>query len=331
MGEFELIARLAPSLDTAGDGVVVGHGDDAALLAVGDRGLLVTVDALVDGVHVRRDLSSFDDVGWKAIAVNASDVAAMGGRPRAAVVALCRPPAVDAADVEALYSGMRAACDRWGVRLVGGDTVASDQLVVSVTMLGDVDIGAAVPRGGARPGDRVVVVGALGAAAAALAQVAAGVRPDPRLLAVHRRPVALVDAGGVLAASGATAMIDVSDGLGADLGHLCAASGVGARVRWSAVPVAQGAVAAAESAGADPVAVVAGGGEDFALLATLPPDVAEEAAHAAGAVEGVSAAVVGEIVEGEHATLLLDDGRERNLAGMGYDHYHPATMRKELP
>ncbi|HVL99192.1 MAG TPA: thiamine-phosphate kinase [Egibacteraceae bacterium] len=321
MGEFELIARLASYLDGEGDGVAVGHGDDAAVLAVGGNGVVVTVDALVEGVHFRRDLSSLADVGWKAVAVNASDIAAMGAQPLAAVVALCRPAGLEQGGVEELYGGMRQACDRWNMRLVGGDTVASGELVLSVTALGRTHPGAAVRRSGARPGDRVVVVGALGAAAAALAQVAAGDAPDPPLLAAHRRPVALVDAGQALARAGATALIDVSDGLGADLARICTASGVGAVVRWAALPVAPGAVAAVEAAGADVVGVIAGGGEDFALLATLPPAAAERAAAAAGAVEGVPAAVIGEVVDAPGARLLLEDGTECDLAPMGYDHY----------
>lgn len=321
MGEFDLIARLVPLLDGAGDDVVVGHGDDAAVVTLGRQGAVLTVDALVDGVHFRRDLSSLADVGWKAVAVNASDVAAMGARPVAVVVALCRPASLGEDDVEALYGGIRAACDRWGLRLVGGDTVAADQLMVSVTALGAVEPTAVVRRSGARPGDRVVVVGALGAASAALAQLGAGRDPDPALLAAHRRPVALVDAAAILAAHGATAMIDVSDGLGADLGHVCAASAVQARVRWGDLPVAAGAVAAAAAAGADPVDIVAGGGEDFALLATLPADLAEGAVRAAGAAEGVPAAVIGEVVAGTGGILVLGDGTERALDRMGFDHF----------
>lgn len=321
MGEFDLIARLAPLLDRAGDGVVVGHGDDAAVIAMGETGVVVTVDALVEDVHFRRDLSSFADIGWKAVAVNVSDVAAMGARPVAAVVALCRPATLAETDVEAVYGGIRAACDRWGLRLVGGDTVASDQLVISVTAVGEAQPAAVVRRSGARTGDRIVVVGALGAAAAALAQVRAGQEPDAVLLAAHRRPLALVDAGTALAAHGATALIDVSDGLGADLGHVCAASGVGARVRWSDLPVADGAAEAAHAAGADPVDVVAGGGEDYALVATLPAAVAQQAATAAGAAEGVPAAVVGEVVAGTRVVLVPDAGRERDLGQLGYDHY----------
>lgn len=325
MGEFDLIARIAPLLDGEAGAVTVGHGDDAAVLDVAGRGVVVTVDTLVEAVHFRRDLSSLADVGWKAVAASVSDLAAMGARPVAAVVALCRPGRIDTDEVEALYRGMRAACDRWGVRLVGGDTVAAGELVVSVTGLGELDTpAAAVRRSGARPGDRVVVVGALGAGAAALAQVAAGAEPDEPLLAAHRRPVALPAAGAVLAARGARALIDVSDGLGADLGRVCAASGVRARVRWPDLPVARGAADAATAVGADPIAVVAGGGEDYALVAALPSELAEAAAAEAGAAEGVPAAVVGEFVTGSGAVLALRDGRERDLAGLGYDHFRRA-------
>ncbi|MBA2578566.1 MAG: thiamine-phosphate kinase, partial [Euzebyaceae bacterium] len=205
MGEFDLIRRLAPYLDVAGGQLLVGHGDDAAVLQVGDRGLCVAVDVLVEGVHFRRDLSGWGDVGWKAVAVNVSDIAAMGAAPTAVVVGLSLPPDVGDVEVEAVYAGMREACDRWGALLVGGDTVAAPVLSLAVTVLGDVAPTAAVPRSGARPGDRVVVAGALGAAAAALVQVEAGAVPDDRLLAAHRRPRALPAAGQALAAHGARA------------------------------------------------------------------------------------------------------------------------------
>lgn len=323
--EFGLIARIAPLLAGAGGEVLVGYGDDAAVIEVGGRGVCVTVDVLVEDVHFRRDLSSWPDVGWKAVAVSVSDLAAMGATPTGAVIGLCRPAALAEADVEALYAGMRQACDRWGLRLLGGDTVRGPALVVSVTALGDVDPGRVVTRGGGRPGDRLVVVGALGTAAAALRQVEAGQEPNPALLAAHRRPVALPAAGRALAAHGARAMIDVSDGLGADLGHLCAASGVGARVSAGALPVASGV---AEAAGEDLWRVVCGGGEDFALVAALPARAAEAAARAASAAEGVPAAVVGELTPpgGTAAVLLeLPGGGRLVLDRMGYDHFAGGT------
>lgn len=313
MSEFELIDRLAPFLAAEGGDLLVGAGDDAAVLEVNGRSVCLTVDVLVEGVHFRSDLSSHADVGYKAVAVNCSDVAAMGGRPSVALVGLCRPPAVSDDEIAELYEGMRAACERWDLRLVGGDTVAADALALSVTVLGDLGGGTGVRRRGALPGDRLVLVGELGAAAAALAQVAAGVDPDPRLLEAHRRPRALVAAGAALAAHGAHAMLDVSDGLGQDLGHLCAASGVGATVDWNAVPIADGVP--------DLVELVCGGGEDFALLAALPADRADEAAAAASAAEDVPAAIIGEITTGSEPILRLPNGEERPLSGLGYDHF----------
>ncbi len=315
-GEFDLIRRLAPFLAVDGEGLIVGHGDDAAVVEVGGRGVCIAVDVLVEGVHFRRDLSSLGDVGWKAVAVNVSDIAAMGATPTVAVVGLCRPADVPAADVEALYTGMDEACRRWGLRLVGGDTVAADALALSVTVLGDVDVARAVRRSGASPGDRLVVVGTLGAASAALAQDRRGLQPDERLLAVHRRPEAHVEAGRRLAELGATAMIDVSDGLGADLGHVCAASDVSATVNAEALPVADGVAAAAIALARDPLDFVCGGGDDYALLAAVPHHRAEAIADEVGGV------VVGAVGHPPPATrLLLADGTRTDLAGQGWDHY----------
>lgn len=323
-GEFSLLRRLAARLDGAGGAVVVGPGDDAAVLVVPDGcDLLVAVDVVVDGVHVHRDLSSWADIGWKALAVNVSDLAAMGGDASAAVVGLVLPGDVDDGAVEELYDGLRAAADRWGVALVGGDTTSGATFSVAVTALGNVPRGGAVTRAGAREGDAVVVVGPLGGAAAALRAVARGEEPAASLLAAHRRPVALPRAGRVLARSGATAMIDVSDGLGADLGHVCAASRVGAVVDAGALPLAS--ALPDDLVGEERWRVVCAGGEDFALVACVPADGAQAVARAAGAAEGVAAAVVGEIVARPHGDaasvrLRLPSGGSLDLDGWGYEH-----------
>ena len=314
--EFELIARLAPFLATAGEGLVVGPGDDAAVIDLDGRGVCLAVDVLVEDVHFLRSLSSMADVGFKSVAVNCSDLAAMGATPTVALVGLCRPSSVPVSDIEELYSGMAEACERWGLRLVGGDTVAAAALAVSVTAMGDVVPDRAVRRSGARPGDRLLVVGMLGAAAAGLALFQSlGVRDDA-LLAAHRRPIAHVDAGRLLSNGGATAMIDVSDGFGADLLHVCEASQVGAVIHADALPAAPGVAEAARRLDRDPLAFVAGGGDDYALLAAVPPEAAQSLADATGGV------LVGEMVAGAvAATLRLADGTTQDLAGMGWDHY----------
>ncbi len=332
-GEFDLIGRLAPFLSLADGGaggdLLVGHGDDAAVLELDGQSICVTVDVLVEDVHFRSDLSSLADVGWKAVAVNCSDVAAMGGTPTVAVVGLCRPAGLAVEAVEELYAGMHEACGEWGLRLVGGDTVRAEALALSVTVIGSVE-GTGVTRGGARVGDRVLVVGALGAAAAALALDRAGLLDtaatgDAALLAAHRRPRALVAAGRALAEHGATALIDCSDGLGADLGHVAAASGVALRVDEARLPVADGVGEVARRCGLDVPRLAFGGGEDFALLATVPAQRAEAAAAAAGAAEGVAAAVVGEVVTelaGVPRVLLRrPDGTTLDLTRYGHDHY----------
>lgn len=326
MGEFELVERLVPFLAGAADDVPVGHGDDAAVVEVGGRWVCVTVDVLVDGVHFRRDVSSMADVGWKGVAVSVSDIAAMGARPTAAVVGLARPARLAEAEVEELYEGMDAACRRWGLRLVGGDTVSADALALSVTALGEVAPHRAVTRAGARPQDQLVVVGALGAAAAALSLLERGLDVPEPLLAAHRRPRALPTAGRVLAEQGASALIDVSDGLGLDLGHICAASTVRASVEATALPLADGVEEAAARLGVDVWDLACGGGEDFALLAAVPPGRAAAAAAAAGAGEGVPAAVVGTVAAPGDETapstvLTLPDGSVRTLDSLGYDHY----------
>ena len=318
-GEFDLIARLAPFLAASGDDLVVGSGDDAAVLDLNGRGVCLAVDVLVDEVHFLRSLSSLQDVGWKAVAVNCSDLAAMGAAPGVAVVGLCRPADMSAEDVEELYRGMSQACEEWGLRLVGGDTVSAQALALSVTVMGDVDLDRVVRRSGARASDALIVVGTLGGAAAGLAAFRADLDVDDAVLAAHRRPVAQIAAGRALAEAGATAMIDVSDGFGADLLHICEASGVAAIVDAAALPAGEGVRAVAVQLGRDPYEFIAGGGDDYALLAAVPAD------DAATMVESVGGVIVGSIVEGAPAaTLRLPDGTTKDLAGMGWDHYRAA-------
>lgn len=319
-GEFTRLSRLRHLLGGDADGVPVGVGDDAAVIAVGGVDVVVCVDTIVEGVHFRRDLSDPADVGWKAIAVNVSDVAAMGGRPRAAVVALNRPPDLAEADVEGLYTGMAEAAARWGAPVVGGDTVTAGEWSVAVTVLGELDGRPAVRRAGARPGDAVLLAGAIGAAAAGLAVDAAGGRPDPAHLAAHRRPQALPATGAALARAGATAMIDVSDGLGADARHICEASGVHLVLDTTAV---EGCVAAgvADAVGEGWLDLALGGGEDFVLLATVPADLAADAVAAVRAAGETSATVIGTVTAGDDREVwLIGDGGRRRIDHLGYDH-----------
>ncbi|MBX5447807.1 MAG: thiamine-phosphate kinase, partial [Acidothermus cellulolyticus] len=223
VGEFGLIARIIERL-TSNAATLLGPGDDAAVVAVPDGRVVVTTDLLVDGRHFRRDWSTPYDVGRKAAAQNMADIAAMGAVPVALVVGLATPPDIPAFWAERLADGLREEAARTGAAVVGGDVVRSDTVVVAVTALGDLQGRTPVTRGGARPGDVVAVIGRLGWAEAGLAALRRGFRTPRAVVEAHRRPEPPYEAGPIAADRGATSMIDVSDGLLGDLGHVAVAS-----------------------------------------------------------------------------------------------------------
>ena len=328
--EDELIAAITRLLSGSQPGVVVGVGDDAAVIEPGRGQQVLTTDLLIEGVHFERASISPRDLGAKAVTVNVSDIAAMGGSPRAALAGIGLAPDVEAAWVMELYGGMRDACAEYALSLVGGDTNRADLVVVSVTVVGEVSPGRAVTRSAARIGDAIVVTGALGAAAGGLAlsraqpaaMTAALSSPWGRaLLDALARPVARVGEGQTLAQSGAHAMMDLSDGLAKDLSRLCLASGVGARIELVGVPVAEPLRAGAASLGVDPLELALGGGEDYELVATLDPSDAEAARRVLDERFGVTLTTVGTIIEGEGLVAVGDDGRETPLGSKGWDHF----------
>ena len=272
VGEFGLIARVVERLGTAPH-VEVGPGDDAAVVLAPDGRVVATTDVLVEDVHFRLDWSSAYDLGRKAAAANLADVAAMGGTGTSLLVGLAAPADLPVEWAVALAEGLRDEAAVVGAVVVGGDTVRSDRVVVSVTALGDLGGRAPVLRSGAQPGDRVVLAGRLGWSAAGLALLESGATPIPVLVEAHLRPSPPYALGPVLADLGATAMCDVSDGLVADLGHLARASGVHVDVetrRFAREPLLG---RAARAVGRHPLDLVLTGGEDHALVATLPPGV----------------------------------------------------------
>lgn len=271
VGEFALLQQLLPRLPQS-DAVVVGPGDDAAVLDLPDRRVVATVDVLVDGVHLRRDWFDGADVGYKAAAVNMSDVAAMGARPLALLVGLVAPADLEVSWLTAFTDGLRDCASAQGCSVVGGDTVHGPVLTVAVTALGTLD-GAPVTRAGARPGDVVAVCGRLGWAAAGLAVLRRGFRSPRLLVDAQRRPQPPYEAGPQAAALGATAMIDVSDGLLADAGHVADASGVAIALDATLLPPDPEVESMGRGLGVDPRHWVLAGGEDHALLACFPPDV----------------------------------------------------------
>ncbi|MDQ7793518.1 MAG: thiamine-phosphate kinase [bacterium] len=322
-GEFDLISRLARIAAPVGPspGLVLGIGDDAAVLDPGGpRHWLVSCDLLVEGVHFRPEWFPPRDLGWKALAVSLSDIAAMGGLPRYALVSLTVPRWGNEFWPEEFYHGLADAARVYGVDLIGGDTAGGPVAVADVFLLGEVEPGQAVTRAGARPGDLLLVTGDLGKGAAALAVL---VRPgtNPALAPAAGallRPEPRVSQGRALAQAGATAMIDVSDGLAGDLGHLLERSGPGVAARlWrDSLPVSEMTAAVARDCGQDPLAWVLTGGEDYELLAAVPPGRAAEALKACGGM------VVGEIVPGGGEIELEDAAGHREvIAAKGFDHF----------
>jgi thiamine-monophosphate kinase len=255
-GEFAFIERLRGRLPAI--------GDDAAVVAVPPGDLLLTADAVVSGVHFDLDLVGLDDVGWKALAVNVSDVAAMGGRPLYALVTVAGP--LGEVDVDALYDGLLAAAEAFACPVVGGDLVAAPVLMVSVAVTGTLDGRDPLLRSGAAPSDLLFVTGPLGSSAAGLELLRTGRGSEaPDLVLAHRRPRARVAEGQAARTAGATAMIDLSDGLASDVRHVAEASQVG--IALDRVPVAVGV---ARAMGDDGVAAALGGGEDYELLFAAP-------------------------------------------------------------
>ena len=264
-GEFAAIARIAARFG-AGPPGELWIGDDAAVVRLGGRRVAVAADAVVAGVHADLALTSIADLGWKALAVNVSDLAAMGLAAQRAVVTVCGPPETD---IDGLYDGIEAAADAFCCPIVGGDLADAAALVVSVTVLADAEVSPApVRRSGARAGDAIWVSGPLGDAAAGLRRLRAG-RRDGDAGRAHARPQPRVAEGVAAREVGASAMIDVSDGLTADLAHILDASAVGCQL--TSLPIAPGATA--EDA--------ATGGEDYELVFCAPASVDVAAAFAA--------------------------------------------------
>ncbi|HLW48776.1 MAG TPA: thiamine-phosphate kinase [bacterium] len=332
LGEFELIERLRTIVPGGGAGVVRAIGDDTAVLRPAAL-LLATCDVQVEGIHFTRELCSPADVGWRALAVNLSDIAAMGGVPRHALVALLVPPSVGSAALEELYAGIAELARLYGVAVVGGNVSAtSGPLAVDVTLLGDAE--HPVLRSGARPGDGVWITGETGKAVAGrflLEHAGMAVAARDTLEAAYRRPAPRVAAGralGTLAASGlVTAMIDTSDGTASDLLHLAEASAVGVRLDAARLPMPAALPEIARAAGVAPDTWTLGGGEDYELLFTA---AAGFEARAAGVTReaGVPLTRIGEVLaERDGRWVVTAEGERRPLRPAGWDHLAGAPAR----
>jgi len=305
--EFDRIRAIATVLGDAATGL----GDDAAVLPTGAGDYLVlSTDTSVEGTHFRREWLTPFEIGWRATAAALSDLAAMGASVVGVLVSLSLEKGRHADDPAAIMRGVGECARSLGGRVLGGDLTAARELALGITVVGRA--AHPVSRAGARPGDELWVTGALGGPRAALQAFEAHRTPGAAEREAFVRPHPRIEAGQDLARLGATAMLDLSDGLAGDARHLAAASGVRLEVDLRSLPIGPGVVAAAGASGA--ALLAARGGEDYELLAAVPPGVLRRGMM----VGGVAATCIGRVVEGSGVAFLLD-GRDTDLAG--FDHF----------
>ena len=332
LGEFPLIDRIARIAAVEREDVIVGIGDDVAVLeGSGDDWFLAKVDSQVEGVHYLKDAISPRQLGRKALAVNLSDIAAIGGQPLYALVSLALADDTEVVWVDELYRGLREEGDRYGVAVVGGNMARSPGAAfVDVFVLGRVRQEHVLLRSGARPGDQVLVTGRLGDSAAGLQLLlhpdrTPGLSPEERqmLLDRHFTPTPrLREASVVARLGGATAGIDLSDGLSSDVGHICERSEVGVRLWADRLPISAATHKVARAGDRTPYALALEGGEDYELCFTAPPGRAAALSAAIEAETGTPATVVGEILRSDLGqTLVLPDGSEVELEAKGWQHW----------
>ena len=305
-GEFAVIDAVTVGVVQPST-TLLGPGDDGAMVAAVDGRVIASIDVLVDGVHFRTDWATGEQIGQRAALAAMADIAAMGAAPTALLVGLTAPPQTPLELIAAIGRGLNQAATTAGAGVVGGDLTRSEVLTIAVTVLGDLRGGKPVLRSGARAGDVVAVIGRLGWAAAGLAVLSRGFRSPAAAVGAYRVPDPPLEAGIEAAQSGATSMIDVSDGLLADLGHIAHASGAAINVVTSALPVNPRLVEVASALGRDHLEWTLTGGDDHALAATFP--------HGAQLPPGWTA--IGSVTSGEGISV---NGAPWQVAG-GWDHF----------
>jgi thiamine-monophosphate kinase len=326
MGEFELLAKLRERLPENGPRVELGSGDDAAVTVPGGA-TATSVDAIVEGVHFRREDAGLETIGRKALATALSDLAAMGAEAGEAYVVLGAPADLGEEEFLTLLDGLLGLAAETGTTLAGGDLTRAPVLTLVVTVVGH----AATPerlvgRGGAQPGDLLVVTGEIGGAAAGRLLLenpslgaAVAESTGERLRARHLDPAPRLRSGLALAAAGARAMIDISDGLAGDAAHLARASGAALRIDAGSLPLAKGLAEVAAAAGSDPLQLAVSGGEDYELLAALDPEALAKASSRLGAAAETTLTPIGGVEAGKGVEIRLPGGEPLEIRG--FDHF----------
>jgi len=336
LSEFELIARLTAGLETrvATD---LGVGDDCAIIDPGANGgdgdlLLMTCDSQVEGVHFTLQTSLPEHIGRKALAINLSDIAAMGGEPRYALISLLLPSNLALEVLDGIYAGLRDEALRYKTAIIGGNIAGvgkSGQLIIDITVMGSVKRGQALLRSGAQVGDVLCTTGSLGDSAAGLytlLQPEAAYRQEDLIVVrnAHTKPRPCVEEGRVLSRFGpqvVTSLLDVSDGLSGDLSHICERSNVGACVDLASLPLSQAMRRVAEVAGKAPEHWALHGGEDYELLFTIAPGYEQAVSDAVKQATGTPVSVIGSIIPAaEGMSLLYPDGHQEPLDVQSWDH-----------
>src|SRR3954470_29875 len=334
MGEFELLAKLRERLPPPGRRIRLGSGDDAAVTVPGGA-TATSVDAIIDGVHCRRGEAPLRLIGRKALTTALSDLAAMGAEAGEAYVVLGAPPDLEEDECDALLEGLLELAAETGTTLAGGDLTRAPALILAVTVVGHArGPEELVTRAGTEPGDLLVVTGELGGAAAGRLllddpAIATGLDMSTADLLRGRQldPTPRLRSGQALAATGAQAMTDLSDGLAGDALHLARASGVGLRIDAGSLPLAKGLAEVATAAEQDPLKLAVSGGEDYELLATLPPGSLPQASTMFGEAAETTLTPIGEARAGEGVEIRLPGGGL--LRTRGYDHL--AGPERESP
>lgn len=334
MGEFELLAKLRERLPPGSSRVELGSGDDAAVTVPGGA-TATSVDAIVEGVHFRRGEAGLETIGRKALATALSDLAAMGAEAGEAYVVLGAPGDLGEEELLALLDGMLGLAAATGTTIAGGDLTRAPALTLAVTVVGHAaSADSFVSRAGAEPGDLVVLTGEIGGAAAGrlllddpgLAAAVSATTAE-RLRARQLDPSPRLRSGRALAGAGARAMIDLSDGLAGDSAHVAAAGGVAITIAAGSLPLAAGVAEVATAAGLDPLELAVSGGEDYELLAMLPPQRLDDATARMEAAGEAALTAIGEVSAGDGVEIRLPGGGR--LEAAGYDHF--AARSRESP